>query len=94
MENERVFTEVYVCGRVQRVFFRQFTKTTAQELGIVGYVRNLPDGCVQVVAEGPKNSIEVFIERLRLGPPMARVDSLKIEWKKSSDKFTDFIIKR
>lgn len=94
MGAERVLAEVYVRGRVQGVFFRQFTKNAAQELGIGGYARNLPDGCVQVLAEGPKGSVEAFVQRLRRGPPMARVDSLEVEWKEPSGEFVDFAIRR
>lgn len=94
MQTGQVLAEVYVCGRVQGVFFRQFTKNTAQELGIAGYARNLPDGCVQVIAEGSKESVETFVQRLRAGPPMARVDSLEVEWKEPSGEFIDFIIRR
>lgn len=94
MDAGRVLVEVRVCGRVQGVFFRQFTKNTAQELGIVGYARNLPDSCVQVLAEGPKQSIDVFIQRLRVGPPLSRVDSLDVEWKQPSGEFTSFVIRR
>lgn len=94
MDVGRVLVEVCVCGRVQGVFFRQFTKNTAQELGIVGYARNLPDGCVQVLAEGSKQFMEIFLQRLRLGPPLSRVDSLNIEWKEPSGEFMDFVIRR
>lgn len=94
MDTGRVLVEVRVCGRVQGVFFRQFTKNTAQELGIAGYARNLPDGCVQVLAEGSKGSIETFVQRLRAGPPLSRVDSLEIEWKQPSGEFTEFVIRR
>jgi len=94
MDIGRVLVEVHVCGRVQGVFFRQFTKNAAQELGIAGYARNLHDGCVQVLAEGPKESIDIFVQRLRAGPPMSHVDSLEIEWKQPSGEFTDFVIRR
>ncbi len=94
MDIGRVLVEIHVCGRVQGVFFRQFTKNTAEELGIAGYARNLPDGCVKVLAEGPKESVELFVQRLRVGPPMARVDSLGTEWKQPSGEFADFVIRR
>ncbi|MGB3907366.1 MAG: acylphosphatase [Methanomethylovorans sp.] len=89
-----VLAEVHVCGRVQGVFFRQFTKNTAQELGIAGYARNLSDGCVQVLAEGSKESVELLLQRLKVGPPMSRVDSLKVEWKEALGEFNGFVIKR
>jgi len=94
MDMGHVLAEVHVYGRVQGVFFRQFTKNTAQELGIAGYARNLPDGCVQVLAEGPKQSVEILLQRLRVGPPMSCVDSLGVEWKQASGEFTGFVIRR
>jgi len=94
MDIGHVLAEVHVCGRVQGVFFRQFTKNNAQELGIAGYARNLPDGCVQVLAEGPKESVELLLQRLKAGPPMSRVDSLDVEWKQASGEFTGFVIRR
>jgi acylphosphatase len=94
MENGHVIVEVHVYGRVQGVYFRQFTKNIAQELGITGYARNLPNGCVQVLAEGSKGIVELFVQKLRVGPPMSHVDSLEIEWKKPSGEFTGFVIRR
>ena len=63
-------------GRVQGVAFRYFTQQTAQRLGIVGWVRNLPDGAVEAEASGPESALERFEESLRQGPPHARVTRL------------------
>ena len=67
-----------VSGRVQGVFFRQHTLERARELGLRGYVRNLPDGTVEAVAAGPERGIKVFIAFCRKGPDSARVEDVKV----------------
>lgn len=86
--------EVYVSGRVQGVYFRQFTKETAAHFGLVGYVRNLPDGRVNAVAKGNHENIERFVKQLRTGPRMANVESLDAKWCEPDESFDDFSIRR
>jgi acylphosphatase len=64
-------------GRVQGVGFRWFTRAAAQELDLSGLVRNLPDGRVEVEVAGDPERLEVFRQRLRQGPPGARVAALE-----------------
>ena len=85
--------EVYVSGRVQGVYFRQFTKETALNLGLVGYVRNLPDGRVRSVAKGKHENIDQFVKKLRTGPRMANVESLDAKWYETDEAFDDFSIR-
>jgi acylphosphatase len=66
-----------VSGRVQGVGFRWFVRQTARELGLAGRVRNLPDGRVEVEAAGPAEALAALRERLREGPPGARVAGLE-----------------
>lgn len=63
-------------GRVQGVGFRYFTKRLADSARITGWVRNLPDGGVEVVAYGSEEKLESFEQNLRIGPPGARVESI------------------
>jgi acylphosphatase len=65
-----------VRGRVQGVGFRHHTKLRARELGLVGWVRNRPDGSVEVVAQGPAHDLDVLADCLRRGPPTAEVASV------------------
>ena len=65
-----------VRGRVQGVGFRHHTKLRARELGLVGWVRNLPDGSVEVVAQGAAAELGRLADFLRVGPPSARVDAV------------------
>lgn len=68
-----------VSGRVQRVGFRWFTVERASVEGLTGWVRNLPDGRVEVLAEGDAEAVERFERALRQGPPHARVDEVETE---------------
>ena len=66
-----------VHGRVQGVFFRQETHNKALALGITGWVRNLPDGTVEIWAEGSAGDLDKMAEWLKLGPPMALVSRME-----------------
>lgn len=68
-----------ISGRVQGVAFRHHTKTKARELGLTGWVKNLPDGRVEVWAEGAENEVDALIAWLREGPPFARVASVHVD---------------
>ena len=67
----------FVNGRVQGVGFRWFVRRVAEELGVVGWVRNVPDGRVETEAAGTPEQLAAFEERLRQGPPGARVTDLQ-----------------
>lgn len=67
---------VVVSGRVQGVGFRWFVRETAIELGLAGWVRNRPDGTVEVAADGDEAVVSRFRELLRKGPPHAMVVSV------------------
>ena len=68
-----------VRGRVQGVCFRDATARRADELGVQGWVRNLPDGSVHVHAEGTAPAIDRLVVFLHDGPPRARVDAVSID---------------
>ena len=89
MENS-VFVRAIVYGRVQGVFFRTFVEEHAQRLGLVGYVRNLPSGAVEVVAEGEREHVSKLVERLKMGPPAAIVDRVEISWSEYSGDHSGF----
>jgi acylphosphatase len=69
---------VQVNGRVQGVFFRAWTREQARELGIVGWVRNCPDGTVEAHVEGAEAGVNQMVERMRVGPPAAKVEDLRV----------------
>lgn len=67
---------IHLSGKVQGVGFRWFTRKAAQDLGLTGRVRNLPDGRVEAEVAGERERLEAFRERLRQGPPGSRVTDL------------------
>ncbi len=88
MENKRV--RLIIKGRVQGVWFRDSTRRQANRLGVSGWVRNLPDGSVEVLAEGPADKVEKLVEWCHEGPPAARVDKViqdQEAWRGEFDTF-------
>jgi acylphosphatase len=75
----RVVRRARVEGRVQGVYFRASTAERATALGLRGYARNLPDGAVEVLCAGPLDAVESLLDWLWQGPPMARVDAVRVE---------------
>ena len=83
-----------VYGRVQGVFFRDFVSKRATELGLTGYVRNLPNREeVEVQAEGEREQLERLIAYLNIGPPSARVDEVVARWSEYSGNYSRFSIR-
>ena len=66
-----------IAGRVQGVGFRWFVKERARRFNVSGWVRNRPDGSVEVAATGDRKSLDDFVGALRRGPDGARVDTLR-----------------
>ncbi len=85
--------EVRFFGRVQGVYFRDFTSRHAVPLEITGWVMNLPDGSVEAVFEGKRNAIEELIRRLCYEHPHARVNDVSISWSKGDREHSDFQIR-
>lgn len=90
---QKVRAHVFVAGRVQGVFFRAFTREVAESLGLTGWVRNLPDGRVEAVFEGSKEVIEEALKKIKVGPPAARVDDIRVVWDESPENLSDFRIR-
>ncbi|BCS89664.1 acylphosphatase [Pseudodesulfovibrio sediminis] len=83
-----------VHGEVQGVWFRAWTRDMAREAGVTGWVRNLPSGDVETVAEGDETRLKRFEARLWDGPPLARVTAIDATWTDDTDDFTHFEIRR
>jgi acylphosphatase len=71
---------LFIAGRVQGVFYRAFTSDQASELGLNGWVRNMPDGRVEAVFEGREELIEQAIIACKRGPAGARVTNVDVTW--------------
>ena len=74
--SESVRVSVRVTGRVQGVFYRGSKQAEAERLGLVGWVRNLADGSVQLEAQGPRAAVDALLAWCRVGPCGARVDDV------------------
>jgi len=81
---------VIVTGKVQGVNFRQSTREYARGCGVVGWVRNLPDGSVEVLAEGERSNLERLLNFVRHGPPYAQVTEVQAEWQLSTGVWHSF----
>lgn len=80
-------------GRVQGVFFRHTTNKEANKLNLKGYVRNLSDGSVEVVAEGEGQELDQLVAFCRNGPEGAEVTDVNIKEEKPKDEFTTFSVR-
>lgn len=88
--NERI--EARVHGRVQMVMYRDFATRKARGLKLVGEVQNLPDKTVRVVAEGSREKLTVYIEKLKQGSLLAHVEDVEVRWLPATARYTTFDI--
>ncbi|MHB1845753.1 MAG: acylphosphatase [Deltaproteobacteria bacterium] len=86
--------ELVVTGRVQGVFFRQSALGEAQRLGLVGFVRNLADGSVESVVEGPAHAVLAYEEWCRKGPLFAKVAGVQVKRSAPRGEFRTFTVER
>ncbi|PIR01111.1 MAG: acylphosphatase [Nitrospinae bacterium CG11_big_fil_rev_8_21_14_0_20_45_15] len=80
MNSQHHALHLIVRGRVQGVWFRRSTQLEAEKLCINGWVRNLPDGAVEIHAEGDKDRLKVLLQWCWQGPPSAEVSSIEEKW--------------
>jgi acylphosphatase len=83
-----------VHGKVQGVWFRGWTREVAFEIGVSGWVRNLPDGTVETLAQGKTDQLDQFETRLKQGPPLARVSGIDIKRTEVDALLPSFEIRR
>jgi acylphosphatase len=81
-----------VSGRVQMVMYRDFTQRKATSLQIVGTVRNLPNGAVEIFAQGEEEKLEKFIQKLHRGSLLAKVEHIELSWKEPLAVYDSFKI--
>ncbi len=75
------------------VLFRDFTRRTANKLGVVGFVKNLDDGSVYAVAEGEESSLNQFLSAMKKGSIFSKVSEINEKWSETSGEFNEFKIK-
>lgn len=94
MSDAHARVSLSIHGVVQGVWFRASTREQAERLGLVGWVRNEPDGSVSAVAEGPREAVEKLVAWCHQGPPGARVDRVDAQWSQSRGDVKRFEIRR
>jgi len=81
-----------VSGRVQLVMYRDFATRKARGLHLVGEVQNLPDGTVRVIAEGSKEKLEAYVQKLWKGSVLSRVEAVNVEYQTATGEYKYFDI--
>ena len=81
-----------ISGKVQNVAYRTYAQDSASELGLCGFVRNLPDGTVELVAQGARDTLKEFVEYLHEGSLLSKVEEVSIDWRTVKNNYDDFSI--
>jgi acylphosphatase len=93
-EDKTVRAHVWAKGRVQGVGFRAHVEYYARQIGVTGWVRNVGWDMVEAVAEGERGKVERFIEMMKEGPRVSRVDESRVEWENVTGEFQGFGVRR
>lgn len=93
--DRNVRAHIWVKGRVQGVGFRAHVEYSARQMGgLTGWVRNVGDDTVEAVAEGARPQVERFIQMMKDGPSVSRVNESKLEWENPTGEFMQFGVRR
>jgi acylphosphatase len=92
-ESLRGRVHAIIHGRVQRVFFRAATEKEARRLGLCGWVRNCPDGSVELLAEGTRTALEELVAWCGHGPARAVVENVASSWQEYRGEFKEFSVR-
>ncbi len=84
--------QIIVSGMVHGVGYRSYVKNYAKEIGLKGFVKNLRDGRVEIVAEGYEKQFQTFMQLLRKGSWGAKVKNIEVDWKEPTNEFQDFTV--
>jgi len=84
---------IFVTGRVQGVFFRQSTRVMAIKNNVNGWVRNLDDGRVEIVAKGEESNVNTLANWCKTGPANSRVDEFELSEENSTGEFENFEVR-
>jgi len=90
---DRARLHLIISGRVQGVGFRFSAYDEAKDLAPAGWVRNVPGGEVEIIAEGSKKNLQMLVAWAHLGPPSAHVTEVREVWLDSTGEFTEFRIR-
>ena len=89
----KVRAHVFISGRVQGVFFRSETMYEAKQLGVTGWIHNIPDGRVEAIFEGEQENVKELLEFCKRGPLGAKVEDVNVTWENYTGEFRDFEIR-
>jgi acylphosphatase len=89
---EKLRAHLIIEGQVQGVLFRHHTQRKALQLGLTGWVKNLPDGSVEAVFEGDKTRVERMVQWCHRGPSEAHVTHVSVTWQDPQETFDRFTI--
>lgn len=89
-----VQAHVFISGWVQGVGFRYWTRSQASKLGLTGWVRNLPNGNVEAVFQGPKKKVEEMVEKCKQGPAWTGDNEVEVDWQRVNKELPGFEIKK
>ena len=92
--NEIVRVHIWVKGRVQNVGFRAHVEYHALQIGVLGWVRNMDKDSVETVAEGTREKIERFINTVKQGTNLSKVDEVRVEYEEPTSELTGFSVKK
>ena len=84
---------IFITGRVQGVFFRQSTRVMAIKNNVTGWIRNLDDGRVEIVAEGETQNIDNLVTWCKTGPANSRVDEFELSEENYTGEFENFEVR-
>lgn len=84
---------ITIQGKVQGVWYRASAQAAARQLGLVGFVKNLPDGQVYAEAEGPESDLQEFVKWCQRGPELAKVELVQVT-EGNVQGFADFGVQR
>lgn len=86
--------EIYcvVSGKVQNVAYRAYVQDSAVELEVFGWIQNMPDGSVEVLAQGTPDTLKEFVEYLHEGSLMAKVEAVAVDWRSIKQPYDDFSV--
>lgn len=85
--------EAIIGGKVQAVMYRDFVQSAAVRLGAVGFVENVANGTVRVVAQGTPDMLKALIDKLHEGSVLARVESVAVTWRTPERQYDDFSVR-
>ncbi|WP_435066574.1 acylphosphatase [Haloplanus sp. C73] len=91
--SDRIRAHVFVSGRVQGVYYRANTRDAARARNVDGWVRNLEDGRVEAVFEGPESAVEEMVEWCHTGSPAATVDDVDVNYEDPQGE-SEFVVRR